>query len=212
MSERYRQRGLFQGTPGLIQTKVEDQWFDRKGIRIKAVDLARHMIGFANADGGTIVVGVEDDGRVTGIDQHPAQVNELRQAALSHTQPPVRLIADVIDWEDERGGRNHLLVFEVHPSDDLHRDAKGDVHLRVGDKTRRLSAEQAHELAYDKGLGSYDATVLASVTTADLDDDAVRAFAESVKLSGSERQVLRARGLVSGSSDQVSPGAVLLFG
>src|SRR5262245_45947847 len=34
----------------------EDQWYDRKSIRIKAPALAQHLVGFANADGGTIVV------------------------------------------------------------------------------------------------------------------------------------------------------------
>jgi ATP-dependent DNA helicase RecG len=39
---------------------VADQWFDRKSARIEARKLAEALIGFANADGGTVVVGLHD--------------------------------------------------------------------------------------------------------------------------------------------------------
>lgn len=42
--------------PALAALK-EDQWFERKSARIQARDLADWLVGFANADGGTIVVG-----------------------------------------------------------------------------------------------------------------------------------------------------------
>ena len=41
---------------------VESPLFDRKSARIDAKTLAIHLIAFANADGGMIAVGVEDDG------------------------------------------------------------------------------------------------------------------------------------------------------
>ena len=40
---------------------VESPLFDRKSARIDAKALAVHLIAFANADGGVIAVGVEDD-------------------------------------------------------------------------------------------------------------------------------------------------------
>ena len=46
---------------------VESPLFDRKSARIDAKTLAIHLIAFANADGGMIAVGVEDDGTITGI-------------------------------------------------------------------------------------------------------------------------------------------------
>ena len=46
---------------------VESPLFDRKRARIDAKTLAIHLIAFANADGGMIAGGVEDDGTITGI-------------------------------------------------------------------------------------------------------------------------------------------------
>ncbi len=39
---------------------VEDQWFERKSSLVKAKDLARPLVAFANAEGGTIVVGLHN--------------------------------------------------------------------------------------------------------------------------------------------------------
>ncbi len=44
----------------LLVALVADQWFDRKSARIEARKPAEALIGFANADGGTVVVGLHD--------------------------------------------------------------------------------------------------------------------------------------------------------
>jgi ATP-dependent DNA helicase RecG len=44
----------------------EDQWFERKSGRIKPSDLAKVLVGFANADGGLVVIGLHN-GLVEGI-------------------------------------------------------------------------------------------------------------------------------------------------
>lgn len=39
-----------------------------KSAKIDAKALAIHIIAFANTDGGTLVIGIEDNGDITGID------------------------------------------------------------------------------------------------------------------------------------------------
>ena len=65
--------------------------FDRKSARIDAKTLAIHLIAFANADGGMIAVGVEDDGTITGIDGHAEHINELLRAPFDFCKPSVRV-------------------------------------------------------------------------------------------------------------------------
>lgn len=55
---------------------------DRKSARIKAVDLAIPIVAMANADGGYLAIGIEDDGTITGIDAHEKNLNELLRAPL----------------------------------------------------------------------------------------------------------------------------------
>ena len=43
-----------------MQNEHENKYFDRKSAKIKPSDLAPLISGFANADGGTIVIGISD--------------------------------------------------------------------------------------------------------------------------------------------------------
>lgn len=52
-----------------LQFSTEKQIMDRKSARIKAVDLAIPIVAMANADGGYLAIGIEDDGTITGIDK-----------------------------------------------------------------------------------------------------------------------------------------------
>ncbi|BBA93330.1 ATP-dependent DNA helicase [Streptococcus ruminantium] len=43
------------------QFSLESQHLDRKSARKKPSELLKHLIVFANADGGQLVIGIEDD-------------------------------------------------------------------------------------------------------------------------------------------------------
>lgn len=44
-----------------LYTKKEDQTYDRKSARKDPKGLSNHIVAFANADGGTLVIGIEDN-------------------------------------------------------------------------------------------------------------------------------------------------------
>lgn len=50
-----------------ITTAKENQHFDRKSAAKAPKDILKHLIAFANSEGGYLVIGVEDDGKVTGF-------------------------------------------------------------------------------------------------------------------------------------------------
>ena len=51
-----------------LYNKKEGQTYDRKSARKDPKSLSNHIVAFANADGGTLVIGIEDDFTVSGID------------------------------------------------------------------------------------------------------------------------------------------------
>lgn len=61
--------------------------------------IARTLVSFANTHGGIILVGVRDDGRITGIDPEEEKYS-LRQAAQLYCQPPVKIIFQEKEHED----------------------------------------------------------------------------------------------------------------
>ena len=44
----------------LLLTAPEDQWFDRKSVLLELRDLAPAIVAFANAEGGTIAIGLHN--------------------------------------------------------------------------------------------------------------------------------------------------------
>jgi ATP-dependent DNA helicase RecG len=211
---RYRQRHLFEVNPLLATTKIEDQWFDRKSARLDPKELANALVGFANADGGTLVIGVEKSGIITGTDSQVENVNRLRQAAIDYTSPPVRHTIAEIDCVNDLGQSDHLLIIEVHPSDRLHRNHRNEVFKRIGDQTRRLTDEDARELAYDKGERPFDGMPVPGATVDDLDQDALREFATSIGAGDDIERALRVRGLITFQDGvpAVTAAGLLLFG
>ncbi|WP_109510180.1 ATP-binding protein [Nocardioides speluncae] len=189
---------------------AEDQWFDRKSVRIAPRDLAESLVAFANAEGGTVVVGLHS-GRVEGVRHLAHKVNDLRQAAMDHTVPTVRVAVEEIECINDKQEPDSLLVFRVEPGEMVHEMTRGDCYLRVGDESRRLSFHQRQELHYDRGSAPYDGTPLAGVTLSALHPLHTASYLASV---GSQRPlaaVLRARSLLT-RDEEVTVAAYLLFG
>lgn len=72
-----------------LSSTRENHYFDRKSARIKPEDLARHVVALANASGGKVVVGIEDDGTVTGFARQgardPERFEQCESAPVSLT-------------------------------------------------------------------------------------------------------------------------------
>lgn len=194
-------------TGQLLVELPEDQWFERKSIRIDPRDLADSLIGMANADGGIVVVGLWD-GKVEGCDRYTPKRNKLMQASIDYCEPPVRVRQHLIGCIDDRGAEDHLLVIEVQPSETVHSNKRDTVYLRVGGANRRMTFRQRQELLYDKGHASYEAQPLATATMDDLDRPLVEEYAAAVRAPDPVR-LLRARELAT--SESLTIAGCLLF-
>lgn len=171
----------------------EDQWFERKSARISGRDLGNAMIGFANADGGLVVVGLHD-GRVEGVGGNPERQNEHLQANLDFCVPPARVRTRRVECVNDSGAADSLLIVDIDPSDAVHANQRDEVYLRVGDENRRLGFAQRQELIYDKGQATYEVRGLPDVGFDHLDRGLLESYADALEASDPER-LLQARGL-----------------
>ncbi|MGH2731732.1 MAG: ATP-binding protein [Actinomycetota bacterium] len=195
--------------PALLFLVDEDQWFDRKGPRVSLQALADLEIGFANAEGGTIVIGLSDRG-VEGTDRYAAHRNELMKSAIRLTQPPVRTRSELKTCILDGGHLDHLLVIEVEPSEVVHANRRDEVFLRVGDENRKLTYRQRQELLFDKGQAVFEATTVPGASLQDLDQQELERYAAAAGHPDPGRLLL-ARSLIT-SRGEVSTAAILLFG
>lgn len=187
---------------------AEDQWFERKSFRVTARALADELIGFANADGGTVVVGIHD-GKVEGTESSAGRLNALMQAHIDFCQPPVPASTKLVTCQREDGEADQLLVIEIRPGETVYANVRDEVFLRIGDENRSLSYSQRQELLYDRGQGSYESRVIENALFDELDQELIDHYAEATGHPEPHR-LLRARGLAVDKTLTVA--GVLLFG
>jgi len=197
-----RERG-----PALVALR-EDQWFERKSSRIAPQELANTVVGFANAEGGIIVVGLWQ-GSVEGTERVAGRIAAWQQAALDFTVPAAPCRTRLVDCLNDRGQPDRLLVVEVEPSERVHANQRDEVYLRVGDENRRLTFTQRQELLYDKGQATFESTPVDGAQRSDLDDRLLRSYARSLHHPVIDR-LIAARGLLT-RGGQPTVAAALLF-
>ena len=145
----------------VFSSTEENPYFDRKSARIDPDDLARHIAAFANAAGGKLVVGIEDDGEVTGFNPPRSRPVEIfEQCAIMNCTPAPEVSCNRLEVVNSAGEPDFVLVMDIEPSTDrvITRRKDGAVFLRQGDKSQKQDYEQIRALEYDKNLLKTDAS------------------------------------------------------
>jgi ATP-dependent DNA helicase RecG len=184
----------------------EGQWFERKSGRIQAKDLAIPLVAFANAEGGHVVVGIHS-GEVDGV--IPSRLNDLLQASMDFTRPPVRAHPVVRSVRLSTGELGELLVLSVDPGEGVHELTNGDCYLRVGDESRKLTFAQRQELHFDRGQPPYDGTVVDGVGVTQIASSSMSQSWSDALGARSAPSLMQARGLIR--DEAVTVAAYLLF-
>ena len=200
-----------------IQKRKENQTFDCKSIQIEPKALAIPIVAFANADGGTIAIGVSDKNRkIEGVDQHTEKLNELLRVPLDFCNPSVPITSELLPCTDKDGIENHILLMHIPASSELHANQADEAFMRVGDKSRKLSFEERTQLMYDKGERYYEDTAVYGATADDIDMAAVERYIELIGYTKSAKQYLHENnGFITTNAkgeEQVSVACILLFG
>jgi len=136
----------------------------------EAERLAETMVAFANADGGTIVVGVDAEGRATGA-VYPDEVEAAVHAAMRLCRPPVQ-----VEMQQEEITGGFAFFIRVPRSTELHSLADGRVLIRAGAENRPLTGEEIHQLASTKATGEFEAQPVPGARRGDFDEEVIDEF------------------------------------
>jgi len=133
--------------------------------------LAETLVSFANADGGTILIGVDEKGRPTG-QIYEEDIEGALRATLEKCQPPVE-----VRWHQSsavRGGMVYAIVVKRSP--ELHSLSDGRVLVRTGNENRPLSGDQIRQLAATKSTGDFEQEIAPGAQREDLDQAIIEEF------------------------------------
>lgn len=130
----------------------ENSAIEFKRDAIKPHDLAKELVAFGNFEGGRILLGVEDDGSISGLQRNAAQVEEwIMTVCRTHVRPAIipffQIIRDVDPGKD-------VAVIQVEPGwTVLHRwhNQASSYYIRTGTVSAEMSREELERLFQQRG-------------------------------------------------------------
>lgn len=205
-----------------VHQQQEGQFFERKSCYERASgrmhlrpaadvarDVAETMAAMANADGGVLVLGVEDDGTVTGVDYPSDKMDVLRRACDRLVQPPVR-----VHMREANPNGKRVLVFETDWSPEVHQLHDGRYLLRIGASNMPFPAEQIDSLKAGKRRRVAESRYVPEATLSDLDLSLLEELRARTGLHLSDVELLERYRLAEPRNGRhiLSLAALLLFG
>ena len=194
----------------------EGSVFDRKSIKIKPKELAKHIIAFANSDGGMIAIGITDKNRIIeGIDYYEEKINDILEVPFRYCFPSIRVKSKRIECIDSDGFENHILLMEIESDSVVHKNHQDEVFIRVGDKSIKLNFEERIQLMYDKGERNFEDTEVVDAILDDIDIPFLKDYIKRIGYSKDEISYLKEnKGFLKekNGKEVLSTAAILLFG
>ncbi len=154
----------------------EDSGVEFKRDDVTNFELAREIVGFLNLNGGTVFLGVEDDGSISGTKRERLE-EWVAEACRTKIDPPV---IPYLSWIRNVRPDKHVLAVTVPVGPDkpyarLH-DGRRSYFIRVGSTTREASREELERMFQAAGHLRYGFKPVPGATLEDLDRRRLRDY------------------------------------
>lgn len=147
---------------------VEFKSWKKAGSQKACINLAvPELIAFANADGGTVFLGIEDNtGEVTGCDNYECQ--NIIEAIYDKTRPPLFVTAEEIIY-------NHRVVIGLSVTNDgvIHTTTDGRCLKRLGKNSKPYYPEELGNRYSKNRIADFSSRILSESSLKDIDSLAV---------------------------------------
>ena len=172
----------------------------------------QYICGFANAQGGTLYIGIDDKGEVCGI----KNAHTLLENLPNQINQTMGLLAQVDLHVDEE---KEYISIHVEPSDQAI-SYRGKFYYRSGSTLQEMNGVALTDFLFRKNNTTWDQSIVEEATLNELDAESVDYFVrkavDAQRLDASVRelshiQLLRKLKLVN-HDDQLTMAALLLFG
>lgn len=199
--------------------ELESSTLEFKSTFPKSDQIIKTMIAFCNHHGGKIIVGVEDDRTIVGIEQKELD-NALQWVEKAVYEACFPSIIPRISLQ--RIGDKELLIIEVSSgmSKPYYRKSEGiekGTYIRVGRNTIRATPEIVEELRWQTAGVHFESLPIHRATIEDLDEKQFKAYLEQRKNDGEADfsiDCLKSYGLITTEHAHNYPtiAGMLLFG
>ena len=175
-------------------------------------DIAKTLVAFANADGGELFVGIEDNHSVTGLPHKEEKINEIinspKDCILKDTPVPLKQ-STIIDYHGKK-----VLYFSVSKGIDyVHLTSKGECFQRKDRESVPTASERIIFERDEKTSREYDRQFMDIAKITDLDNELIEQISRQISKLISPEKLLQYLDLAEfdGNSLKLRKAALLLF-
>jgi len=145
----------------------------KESLRLKE-EISQVVSAFSNANSGSILIGVSNDGKVIGVDIGRNTLEELANYIKRNTDPAIFPSMKVLDAEGKE-----IIVIEVKESTEKPVFFKNHAYKRVGKTNQMISSSELRKLAKESGERVYwDEQVCEGAKLEDIDEEKVKFYLE----------------------------------
>jgi predicted HTH transcriptional regulator len=174
--------------------------------------ILKSVIAFANTAGGIILIGVDDDGTIVGVDD-PAHIQEQLTNTIAHRIKP-QILPDFHVFEAT--GKSVLVIQVDHAPIPYYLSDKGEengVYVRLGNSNRLASKETITEIKRVNHPPFFDKAPCDHVAGSDLDNQLIQSVFSKRDFAIDTAKLLSFGLLLKkGKHIVASNGGVILFG
>lgn len=172
-----------------IIARDEDSKHQFKANMNNATSLAQELVAFSNTLGGSLFIGVSDDGTVSGLTREDMGrlSNLVSNAASQLVKPPINPITENVSHPDGMVMLVHVEAGIAKP----YMDKDGVIWVKSGaDKRKATAREEIQRMYQSSGLVHGDESPVAGMTVADLNLPLFSEFYKAQYDEGLEEQEL----------------------
>lgn len=181
----------------------EWQSFECKRAAVQPRRLLETAVAFANADGGLLIIGLEDPTkavshkRLIGISENSDNVSEFLKLLEKEIDPPLRLWNKFeLDIANIQKVADKLLVMNIKKSVEVHSLKNGDTWVRRGKQNVKIGAQEIRRLQYEKGSVRFEDEISGIATLDDLETALLKEYKKDTESeSQDDWQFLKDNGL-----------------
>lgn len=175
-------------------------------------DIGEALVAFANADGGELFIGIEDDGEITGIPHKDSSIDAMKESYVSYVHKDTPLPKPIAG--KTRIDNKKILYFSIPKSlSTVHQTSDGRCMKRCDLENCPVSAEHIQAERDEIKSREYDRAFIDGATIGDLDLELIRDVSETIASGYSPEKMLQYLGLAEyGQSGlRIRRAALLLF-
>jgi ATP-dependent DNA helicase RecG len=137
-----------------VLAQGENSSIEFKSAKVRPYSLAKEMVALLNSFGGIILIGVDDDGQVEGIDEEFDYEEWIMNIARNNVVPEINLEVEEQEIDDQK-----IILIDIPKGKAKpYQTNKSEFLVRVGSTNRNASQQELLRLFQKSGFFHFDST------------------------------------------------------